>query len=108
MAGGVTWTLSFLGHFQEVPVCIPVFLPLPSCAVSVIACRSEDLGGASKLFCYANAGGIIFKLRSLLNHTFFSGKVLSGAAKQSKVVCAKCNGIDAKSLFYPFSYKLPF
>lgn len=74
-------------------------LPSPSCAVSGIACRSENLGGGPELFCYTNAGRIIFKLKSLLNRTFFSGKVLSGTAKQSKVVCAECtiNRIDAKS-----------
>lgn len=85
MAGRV-----FLGHFQEMPACIPVFFPLLSCAVSIIACRSENLGGASKLFYYANAVGIIFKLKSLLNRRFSNGKVLPVPAKQSKVVCAEC------------------
>lgn len=60
----------FLCYFQEVPARFPAFLPLPSSAVSVIACRSEDLGGALKPFCNANAVGIIFKLKSLLNHVF--------------------------------------
>lgn len=69
---------------------VPVFLPLHGCAVSVIACRSENLGGAPKLLCYTNTGRIIFKSKSLLNHTFVSGKALSGTAKQSKVVCAEC------------------
>lgn len=60
-------------------------LMLPSCVVFIIAFRSENLVGAQKLFCDTNVRRIIFKFMSLLNHIFFSGKVLSGMTKLSKL-----------------------